>query len=133
VYLLDTNVCIAFLRKGHPLVVGRLQSTPLAEVFLCSVVKAELELGAIKGRYGAQSIELLPDFCSSFPSHAFDDSCVKPYALIRSALERQGLPIGANDLLIASIALANDLTLVTANVEEFGRVPGLQLENWEEG
>jgi tRNA(fMet)-specific endonuclease VapC len=47
-------------------------------------------------------------------------------------LARAGKPIGDNDLLIASIALAKDLTLVTANVEEFGRVPGLRLENWEE-
>ncbi len=98
---------------------------------LCSVVKAELELGAIKGRYERRSIELMEEFIGSFHSFPFDDSCAKTYATIRSGLERLGMPIGANDLLIAAIAISNNLTLVTANVDEFSRIGGLRLENWE--
>jgi tRNA(fMet)-specific endonuclease VapC len=52
--------------------------------------------------------------------------------LIRADLERSGAGIGANDLLIAAIALARQLTVVTNNVGEFGRVPGLQVEDWEQ-
>ena len=53
------------------------------------------------------------------------------YAEIRAALERIGKPIGANDLLIASIARTHDMTLVTANLNEFERIEGLKIENWE--
>ncbi len=66
-----------------------------------------------------------------FPSVAFDDRCADDYGRVRSMLKKQGQMIGANDLLIAAIALANNLTLVTANTSEFGRIPGLRLENWE--
>ena len=52
------------------------------------------------------------------------------YAEIRSYLEREGIPIGGNDLLIAAHGLALNLTVVTANVREFSRVPNLAVENW---
>lgn len=52
------------------------------------------------------------------------------YATLRHRLTRQGTPIGPNDLLIAAHAIASDLTVVTANVGEFSRVPGLKVENW---
>ena len=54
----------------------------------------------------------------------------RQYATIRHHLTRQGTPVGPNDLLIAAHALANDLTVITANVGEFSRVPGLKVENW---
>ncbi|MDV7401945.1 type II toxin-antitoxin system VapC family toxin, partial [Arthrospira platensis SPKY1] len=66
-----------------------------------------------------------------FGCRPFDDKCTETYARTRAALELEGLIIGANDLLIASIAVANDLILVTSNTREFSRIPGLRLENWE--
>lgn len=67
---------------------------------------------------------------SSFP-FPFDDAAADAYGKIRAQLSEIGKPIGANDLLIAAIALANNLTLVTHNTSEFARVPGLALEHWE--
>ena len=61
----------------------------------------------------------------------FDDRAADHDALLRATLERAGTPIGPNDLLIAAIAVANDLTLVTHNTGEFSRVPGLRLEDWQ--
>lgn len=61
----------------------------------------------------------------------FDDRCAEEAGLIRLDLERSGRPIAPNDLLIAAIARAHDLVLVTHNSREFGRIPGLQLEDWE--
>lgn len=61
----------------------------------------------------------------------FDDAAAHSYAAIRAALEKQGQPIGPNDTLIAAIALANGLTVVTHNAGEFSRVPGLLFEDWE--
>ncbi len=61
----------------------------------------------------------------------FDDAAARTYGLIRAALEKEGQPIGPNDMLIASIALANGLVLVTHNTAEFSRVPTLSIEDWE--
>jgi tRNA(fMet)-specific endonuclease VapC len=61
----------------------------------------------------------------------FDDAAAEIYGQVRTALERAGTPISANDLLIAAIALTNQLTLVTHNTAEFYRVPGLVVEDWE--
>ena len=68
-----------------------------------------------------------------FVSHNFDDSSAEACGRDRADLASRGTPIGPNDLLIASIALANDLTLVTHNTREFARVPGWRLEDWEAG
>ena len=64
-------------------------------------------------------------------SLAFDDGCAHHYGRVRFDLQRQGISIGGNDLLIAAITLANQVAVVTANTREFSRVVGLQLEDWE--
>ncbi|MGA1284531.1 MAG: PIN domain-containing protein, partial [Prochlorothrix sp.] len=70
-------------------------------------------------------------FLAQFVSFPFDAACSEIYGNIRANLAGLGTPIGANDLLIAAIALANELTLVTHNIREFSRVPELQVEDWE--
>ncbi len=72
------------------------------------------------------------EFLSRFTSLPFDDRAAMTYAEIRAELEGKGIPIGANDLMIAAIALANETILVSHNTREFGRVAGLTLEDWEE-
>ena len=62
----------------------------------------------------------------------FDSACARIYGSVRAHLEKQGLVIGSNDLLIAAICLAHGTTLVTHNVREFKRVPGLPIEDWGE-
>ena len=68
-----------------------------------------------------------------FVSLLFDDRCADHYGRIRNELEPGGTPIGPNDLMIAATATAHDLILVTHNTREFGRVVGLEIEDWEEG
>ena len=70
-------------------------------------------------------------FISQFLSLPFDDAAAEEYGRLRAFLAKQGLPIGPNDLLIAATALANNVTLVTHNISEFERVPGLQIEDWQ--
>lgn len=130
-YLLDTNACIAVLNGSSQPLITRLQSQNPGDILLCSIVKAELIYGAYHSSRAADNLRLLDRFFDPFISLPFNDACCHVYGRIRSDLARSGTPIGPNDLLIAAIAAANDLTLVTANSKEFGRVAGLQIENWE--
>ncbi len=130
-FLLDTNVCIRILNGSSPPVAARLQATNPAEVRLSAVVKAELLYGARKSTRIDDNLRLLRRFFTPFVSLPFDDRCAEEAGLIRLDLERSGRPIGPNDLLIAASARAHDLVLVTHNSREFGRIPGLRVEDWE--
>jgi tRNA(fMet)-specific endonuclease VapC len=77
------------------------------------------------------NLKLLARFFQRFTSLHFDDNAAEQYGILRSTLEKQGTLIGPNDLLIAYIALANNVTLVTHNTNEFQRVPSLQMEDWQ--
>ncbi len=131
-YLLDTNACIRILNNSSASLVTRLRQHMPEEIFLSSVVKAELIYGAHRSSRAADNLRLLRRFFEPFTSLPFDDSCADQYGSIRSELERAGTPIGPNDLIIAATAMTHDLVLVTNNVREFGRVAGLQIEDWEE-
>ena len=131
-YLLDTNACIKILNESSTELIERFQSKTPSEIQLCSVVKAELVYGARKSARPADNLRVLHTFFSPFVSNLFDDECSSNYGVIRSELERTGQPIGANDMMIASIALTCELTLVTHNVGEFSRIVGLSWEDWQE-
>lgn len=130
-YLLDTNVCIRFLNGTSERIRQRLETLEDRDVALCSVVKAELTYGALKSAQPARNVVRLQRFFTGFVSFPFDDAAAEAYGRTRVDLERLGTPIGPNDLCIAAIAQANDLTLVTHNVDEFRRVEGLNFEDWE--
>ncbi len=100
-------------------------------LFVCAVVRAELLFGAAKSQNPALTEAKQHAFLDRFVSLPFDDRAAAVYATVRADLERRGEMIGANDLMIASIAIANDLTVVTHNVSEFGRVAGVRLEDWQ--
>lgn len=128
-YLLDTNTCIAFL-KGNQTVVEKIRLIGIENLCLCSIVKAELWFGACKSERVTANQAVLKEFFAQFSSVPFDDNPIEYYGEIRALLSKAGKPIGANDFLIAAIAKANQLTLVTNNTREFIRVPDLLLEDW---
>ena len=130
-YLLDTNACIAVLNGSSQLLIARLRSHNPGDILLCSIVKAELIYGAYHSSRAADNLRLLDRFFEPFISLPFDDACCDICGRIRSDLARSGTPIGPNDLLIAATTVANDLTLITANTKEFGRVAGLSIANWD--
>jgi tRNA(fMet)-specific endonuclease VapC len=130
-YLLDTNVCVQYLRGRNPHVLQRLKSTPTQDVRLCAVVKAELFLGVLRSAKPDENRAKVDAFIRPYESLAFDDRAAELQAQIRHQLETAGTPIGPYDLQIAAIALANDQTLVTHNTAEFSRVPRLPIEDWE--
>lgn len=130
-YLLDTNACIRILNNSSLTLVAQIQQHKPSDIFLCSVVKAELVYGAYHSAHPAENFRLLEKFFEPFVSLPFEDQCSYVYGRIRSDLARNGALIGPNDLMIASIAISNKLTLITANTREFGRVVSLSLANWE--
>lgn len=131
-YLLDTNVIVRYLNRRSTLIRERLQQVPVKDVFVCSVVKAELFYGANKSNNPAQTLLRQKDFLSEFISLDFEDKSAEVYGIIRANLEKKGTPVGSNDLQIAAIAMVNNLTLVTHNIREFERIEGLIYEDWEE-
>lgn len=129
--LLDTNACIQLWQRKN-LTVRRhfVQHSP-ADIALCSVVKAELLFGAHRSEQKECNLQLLQQLFAPLYSFEFDDNAAEHYAKIRADLTAQGRLIGANDLMIAAIALANKATLITHNTGEFERVQGLLIEDWE--
>jgi tRNA(fMet)-specific endonuclease VapC len=129
-YLLDTNIWIIYLKNFSTKVRTRLTSTAPSDIAVCSVVWAELLHGARKYDDPAQRQSVIEKTLGPFKSPDFDLNAARHYAHIRDYLERTRQIIGGNDLMIAAIALANDLTVVTNNTGEFLRVPGLRVEDW---
>jgi tRNA(fMet)-specific endonuclease VapC len=129
-FLLDTNVCIAFLNGRDKGVRDKLLAMDPESVRLCSVVRAELLYGARNSDHVDANLRRLHEFLVAFISLPFDDASADHYGAVRAQLKRDGRPIGPNDLLIAAIALANDQTLVTRNQQEFHRIAGLRVVSW---
>lgn len=131
-YCLDSCTCIDFLRGKAPFVYRLLRESDPQLFRIPAIVEAELRVGAQKSDDPARAHRVLDLFLLPFETIPFDSSCAFVYGRIRAELERQGLSIGRNDLLIAATALANNAVLVTSNVREFKRVSGLMLEEWAE-
>ncbi len=131
-YMLDTNILVEFLRGNSPAILKMLQKTDARLFKVPSVVKAELLLGAAKSRNTLRERKRVEELLFPFEIVPFDDACAYHYANVRARLEKDGARIGANDLLIAATALARSSVLVTNNVNEFQRVPGLAIEAWSE-
>ncbi|MBL8120314.1 MAG: type II toxin-antitoxin system VapC family toxin [Anaerolineae bacterium] len=130
-YLLDTNTCIRYLNGRSQQVADRFNALDEGDAVVCSVVKAELFFGALRSQNPIKTLAGQKQFLSLFISLPFDDSAAEYYGQIRADLTVKGTPIGSHDLLIAAIALANNLILVTHNTREFNRVSGLKIEDWE--
>lgn len=128
-YLLDTNIIIAAM-KGDVRIREKLETTPLSALVLSPVVLGELELGVVKSLHQDKNRARLAQVVDGMPHVLLDAEAGRRYGLIRAELERSGTPIGANDYWIAAQALAIDAVLVSDNVGEFSRVPGLSVENW---
>jgi len=128
-YLLDTNILSDFVKHPTGRIFSQIQKVGEEKICTSIIVACELRFGAEKSNSFRlkQRIELAFSMISVLPLMPDIDH---NYATIRTHLERQGTPIGSNDLLIAVQAFTLNLTLVTANVREFSRVPNLKIENW---
>ncbi|WP_348918732.1 type II toxin-antitoxin system VapC family toxin [Adonisia turfae] len=130
-YLLDTNTCIAYLNRSSQLVYENLFAQSPDDVCICDVVKFELYYGAYRSKRKTKNLANLRILFTEFASLPFDGKAAAICGAVRADLQDKGTPIGAYDLQIAAIALANELTLVTHNTREFVRVPNLKLVDWQ--
>ena len=131
-YLLDTNILSDLIRHPGGLVARRVEQVGQKEIFTSIIVAAELRYGCAK-KGSAKLLERVQGLLETIPVLPLDMPTDAQYGLIRAELEAAGQPIGMNDLLIASHALALGLTLVTDNTSEFSRVRGHKVENWLRG
>jgi len=124
-YLLDTSVCIDYLRRPDSPMHKWLETVDADCVHLCSVVQAELLLGARKNPtdWNRRNVS---KFLAAFESYSFDYEAAEVYADVRAELEKKGQVISPNDMLIAAVAVLHGATLVTGNAREFRRIPELQ-------
>lgn len=129
-YLLDTSVCVDLIRGHRPRMVKRMAQRPTADFGLSCITVAELQYGVCKSLQAPQEREALEEFLISLTVLDFDYEATFAYGRIRAHLESAGTPIGALDMLIAAHAVSRDLVLLTRNLKEFKRVPGLKAEDW---
>jgi len=129
-YLLDANVLIAALKGEPAALLTRLAKLAPSRLCLSSVVLAELLTGAEKSRDPAAKKLALDELVRNMEAIPFDHGAAQAYGRIRAVLESKGQVIGPHDLQIAAQAESRGLVLVTANLREFARVPGLRCENW---
>jgi len=128
-YLLDTNTLIYFFKQqGH--VATHLQQVQASQIALPSVALFELEYGLLRSTKPETQQKGMDAVRAAYRVLPLDAKSAKSAAWVKNALELAGAPIGPADQLIAGIALAHDLALITRNTREFSRVPGLRLENW---
>jgi tRNA(fMet)-specific endonuclease VapC len=128
-YMLDANAVVALLNDPTSTVAQRVRRERPADVAISAVVVHELSYGAFKSARTARNVALVDAL--QFAVVEFDKEDARAAGRIRAALASVGRPIGPYDVLIAGQALARRMSLVTHNLREFSRVPGLQIEDWQ--
>lgn len=139
-YMLDTNIC-SYIIKHRPIqFLQKFKKLPSNACCISSVTHAELRYWVSKNyllhkksKNASQpkiNENIIEDFVSRLTVEAFDSNAAKAYGEIRAFLESKGRLIGSEDLFIGAHALGLNRVLVTNNIKEFKRIPGLNLENW---
>lgn len=128
-YLLDTNVVIALLNDATSAVARTARRHRPGNIGISAVIAHELFYGAYKSHRAEQNVALVESLRLEVLD--FDKDDARKAGEIRALLAVMGSPIGPYDVLIAGQALARDMILVTHNTNEFSRVPGLRIEDWE--
>jgi tRNA(fMet)-specific endonuclease VapC len=132
-YVLDTNT-VAYFFRGEGQVARRLLGTAPRDIAIPAIVAYELRYGVARSPAAtvARRAEQFATLLSWVTILPFDDRASRIAADVRAQLERTGQTIGPHDVLIAATTMAAESTLITRNVSEFSRVPGLRIENWFE-
>lgn len=129
-YMLDTNICIYVIKKQPISVIEKFRQLKPGDIAISTITIAEMMFGVEESQQKEKNKDALDLFLAPLEIVDFDYLSAQRYGQIRAFLNRRGIPIGAYDLMIAAHCLSLGLTLVTNNLDEFSRVPGLSTENW---
>lgn len=127
-FLLDTNICIAHFRRPAGLAHRFIQHS--GRLSIASLVLAELYVGAYYLADPAPLVAKIHDLLSDVVVLPFDDVCAEQFGKLRGGLLQRGISVSTVDLMIATVALVHDLTVVTHNTADFQNIPDLRLEDW---
>jgi len=129
-YMLDTNICIYIIKEKPIKVLKKLRTFDLSDIVISAITHSELECGVAKSIRRKKNQEALIKFLAPLGILPYDDKAAADYGQTRTHLEKKGTVIGAMDMLIGAHAKSIPVTLVTNNMGEFKRIPGLRVENW---
>lgn len=131
-YLLDTNVLMHWVNQsdGHDLIDFRIASTPSEKMAISAITVWEISRMVEKAKVSARSIQALLAAMSLFPVIVLDEQIAALGGSLSGRLSNLGISIGDRDSMIAATAMSRRLVMVTDNVKEFARVPGIVVENW---
>jgi len=128
--MLDTNTCIALIKRKAPKVLARFNAYTVGEIGISWATLAELEFGVAKSQHREKDQAALDEFVLPLEIATFDQETAKVYGRVRTLLESKGTPIGALDTMIGAHALRLSAVLVTNNTREFSRIKGLTVVDW---
>lgn len=128
--MLDTNICIYIIKQQPESVLRRFLDYQVGDIGISAITLSELRYGVAKSKHREKNTKALDEFLIPLEILPFDEDAALACGEIRSSLEKAGTPIGAMDLLIASHAVSQGVTLITNNLREFSRVPGLAVVDW---
>ncbi|MBE3125095.1 MAG: type II toxin-antitoxin system VapC family toxin [Acidobacteria bacterium] len=129
-FMLDTDSCIALIKRKAASVLRRLTSLAPGEAGISTITLAELRYGVAKSAQMEKNRLALDEFLLPLELADFDEPTAESYGMVRAALEKAGTPIGPLDTQIGAHALSLGAILVTHNSREFLRIPGLTVEDW---
>lgn len=129
-YMLDTNICVYIAKHNPPAVRERFSQHASQELAMSVITLGELRFGAEKSQARDRALTTINHLAGLIPLYALPEAAAEHYGQIRADLQKNGQPIGNNDLWLAAHARAEGWILVTNNEREFNRVSGLQVENW---
>jgi tRNA(fMet)-specific endonuclease VapC len=129
-YMLDTDTCAFILRRSSPTLLKRIQAVPLQQQTVSVITLAELLYGVQVSSRKKSNREAVDALLRHLTVMDWTRDAAEHYAAIRADLKRKGQLIGSNDLLIGAHARSLGAVVVTNNVKDFGRVRGLEVENW---
>lgn len=130
-YLLDTNICIYLIKRKYPEILEKVLKVGLNKISISAITLAELEYGVANSTRSMEAQTALLEFILPFEIIDFNYSAASMYGRIRKELKDKGQPISDMDMLIASVAMANERIIVTNNEREFRRISGLKVDNWK--
>lgn len=129
-FFLDTNICIYALKNTDRTLIKKLMLYSPSRIKIPAIVKSELLYGAEKSTRRIENREKVLEFIEPFEVVPYDDDATDRHAQLWAECEKQGKPVGPYDMIIASITISRNGTLVTNNTTEFSRIPGLNTVNW---